>query len=89
MPHPHRRRHRGPKPDRRRALELLAASHDGGTEALVRGHGFTVKQMVELARDDGARGRPAVVRSRSLACGLLRLGGRRYRNDEALDQIDA
>jgi hypothetical protein len=32
MPHPHRRR-RGPKPYRRRALELLAASPEGCTEA--------------------------------------------------------
>jgi hypothetical protein len=38
--HPARRR--GPKPDRRRALELLAASPDGYTEALMLAHGFTV-----------------------------------------------
>ena len=38
------------KPDRRRALELLAASHDGVTEAIMRAHGFTVEQMVELVR---------------------------------------
>ena len=49
MPHPHRRRHRGPKPDRRRALELLAASPDGCTEALMLAHGFT-PQMVDLIR---------------------------------------
>jgi hypothetical protein len=48
MPHPHRRR-RGSKSDRRRALvELVAASRDGCTEALMIAHGFTVKQMVEL-----------------------------------------
>jgi hypothetical protein len=41
-----RRRH--PKPDRRRALELLASSRDGCTEALMLAHGFTVAQMVEL-----------------------------------------
>jgi len=50
MPHPHRRRHRGPKPDRRRALELLAAAHDGATEAIVRAHGFSVRQIVDLVR---------------------------------------
>ena len=50
MPHTHRRRHRGPKPDRRRALELLAASRDGATEAIMIAHGFTVGQMVELVR---------------------------------------
>jgi hypothetical protein len=32
MPQPRRRRH-GPQPDRRGALELLAASRDGCTEA--------------------------------------------------------
>jgi hypothetical protein len=47
MPRP--RRH-GPQPDRRRALELLAASRDGCTEAIMLAHGFTVAQMVELVR---------------------------------------
>ena len=51
----HRRRYsmphlRRPKPDRRRALELLAASHDGATEAIMLAHGFTVEQLVELVR---------------------------------------
>jgi hypothetical protein len=49
MPHPHRRR-RGPKPDRRRALELLAASPDGCTEALMFANGFTGELLVELVR---------------------------------------
>jgi hypothetical protein len=39
---------RRPKPDRHRALELLAASHDGATEAIMLAHGFTIPQMVEL-----------------------------------------
>ena len=47
MHQPRRRRH-GPKPDRRRALELLAASRDGATEAIMIAHGFTVEQMVDL-----------------------------------------
>ena len=38
----------GPRPDRRRALELLAASRDGAAEAIMIAHGFTVEQMVEL-----------------------------------------
>ena len=38
------------KPDRCRALELLAASRDGLSEALMLAHGFTVEQMVELVR---------------------------------------
>jgi hypothetical protein len=37
-----------PKPDRHRALELLAASPDGCTEAIMLAHGFTVELMVEL-----------------------------------------
>jgi|SRR6516165_2493267 len=36
---------RRPKPDHRRALELLAASHDGATDAIMRAHGFTIEQM--------------------------------------------
>ena len=42
--------HRRVKPDRRRALELLASSRDGCTEAIMIAHGFTVPQMVELVR---------------------------------------
>src|SRR5262245_58607883 len=49
MPYPHRR-HRGPKPDRRRALELLAASPDGCTEVLMFANGFTAELLVELVR---------------------------------------
>ena len=47
MPHPYQRR-RGPKPDRRRALDLLAASADGCTEAVMLAHGFSIDIMVEL-----------------------------------------
>jgi hypothetical protein len=43
-----RARKRLPKPDCRRALELLAASRDGVTEAIMLAHGFTVPMMVEL-----------------------------------------
>jgi hypothetical protein len=49
MPHPHSRR-RGPKPDRRRALELLAAAPDGCTEALMFANGFTAELLIELVR---------------------------------------
>ena len=35
---------------RRRALELLAASPDGCTEAIMLAHGFTVEMLVELIR---------------------------------------
>jgi hypothetical protein len=47
MPQP-RRRHHGLQPDRRRALELLAASRDGCTEAIMLAHGFTVELIVDL-----------------------------------------
>jgi hypothetical protein len=41
-------RRRGPKPDRRRALELLASCRERCTEAIMLAHGFTIPQMVEL-----------------------------------------
>jgi hypothetical protein len=48
---PHLQRHRrGPKPDRRRALELLAASPDGCSEALMFANGFTAELLLELVR---------------------------------------
>jgi hypothetical protein len=40
-------RRRGPKPDRRRALELLAASPDGATEALMRNFNSAVNLQVK------------------------------------------
>jgi hypothetical protein len=44
-----RRRHRQSKPDRRRALELLAGcGPEGCSEAAMKAHGFTVEQLVEL-----------------------------------------
>jgi hypothetical protein len=45
MPRPLRRRL---KPDRRRALELLASCRDGCTEAMMLAHGFSIDTMVEL-----------------------------------------
>jgi hypothetical protein len=41
---------RNPKPNRRRALELLASCNDGCTEAIMLAHGFTIPQMAELVR---------------------------------------
>jgi len=38
----------GPKPDRRRALELLAGSPTGCTEALLFAYGITVEMLVGL-----------------------------------------
>jgi hypothetical protein len=50
MPTTYSRRRRGSKPERRRALELLAASPDGCSEAILLAHGFTVDFLVELSR---------------------------------------
>jgi hypothetical protein len=47
MPQPRRRRY-SPQPDRRRALELLVASRDGCTEAIMLAHGFPVPLLVDL-----------------------------------------
>jgi hypothetical protein len=48
QPRPSRRR--GPKPDRRRALELLAGSRDGVAETILLAHGFTVDMLADLVR---------------------------------------
>ena len=45
-----RSRKRGPKHDRRRALELLASGPDGCTEALMVAIGFTIELLLELLR---------------------------------------
>ena len=47
-PMPTRSRKHSPPPTRGRALELLASSHDGCTEAIMLAHGFTVKLMLDL-----------------------------------------
>jgi hypothetical protein len=41
---------RYPKPDRRCALELLAASPDGCTEALLLANDFTIEMLLDLLR---------------------------------------
>jgi len=46
MPH----RHRGPEPDRRPTLELLVASRNGCTEALMIANGSPIEMLVELIR---------------------------------------
>jgi hypothetical protein len=38
------------KPDRQRALQLLASCRDGCTEAIMLAHGFSIDLMVELVR---------------------------------------
>ena len=50
------RRRRGPRPDRRRARELLASCPDGATDTLLMAaHGLTT-EMVGLIRDGLATG---------------------------------
>jgi hypothetical protein len=49
-PMPTRRHYHRPNPDRRRALELLAASRHGYTKAILRAHGFSMDMMVELVK---------------------------------------
>jgi hypothetical protein len=55
------------KPERRRALELLAPRWDGCTETMMLAHGFSIEMMVELINSGLAtaqteRGRRARVR---------------------------
>jgi hypothetical protein len=49
---------RSPKPDRRRALELLASCRDGCTEAIMLAHGFSIDMMVELINAGLATAKP-------------------------------
>src|SRR5262245_42680670 len=58
MPTSPSRRRRGPKPNRRRALELLASCPDGCTETLMVAHGFTPELMIELLRAGFATAQP-------------------------------
>jgi hypothetical protein len=58
MPTTYSGRRRGPKPERRRALELLAASPDGCSEAIMLAHGFTVDFLVALIRTGMATRQP-------------------------------
>ena len=46
----HHGRRRGSKPDRRRALELLASNREGCSEAMMIAHWFTIEVMAELMR---------------------------------------
>jgi hypothetical protein len=84
MPTPRhqRSRKRAPKPDRRRALELLAGcGAEGCGEALMRAHGFDTEQMVELVCAGLARATAerVVAGTRKLEVATLRItkAGRR------------
>ena len=56
---PVRRTRRLPRPDRDRALALLASCRDGCPEALMVAHGFTAALLAELMRDGAATGAAA------------------------------
>jgi hypothetical protein len=59
----HGARKRVPPATRRRALELLASSRDGATEAIMLAHGFTLEMLVELVRAGLAPARPSASRA--------------------------
>jgi hypothetical protein len=75
-------RSRRPKPDRRRALELLAdCPVEGCTRAILLAHGFTVEQMVTLVGAGLATATPQRVRAggKAMEVAVLRItdAGRR------------
>jgi hypothetical protein len=61
------------KPDRRRALELLASCRDGCTEAIMLAHGFTIPLMVELVRAGLASAQAERVRAGSKTIEVARM----------------
>jgi hypothetical protein len=77
--------HAAPKPDRRRALELLAASRDGVTEALMLAHGYRVELLAGLCISGFATATPErmvaggrkaqIVRLKITEAGRRALGG--------------
>jgi hypothetical protein len=66
---------RRPKPDRRRALELLASSRDGCTEAIMLADGFTIAQVVELIHAEVATATTecVVARKRTIEVACVRI----------------
>jgi hypothetical protein len=83
---PRRKRKRVPSPNCRRALELLAASRDGCTEAILVAHGFTIDLLVELVRAGlaTAKAERVVAGGRSMEVARVRIteagGGRSHHN---------
>jgi hypothetical protein len=76
-----RSRKHSPPPTRHRALELLASSRDGCTEAIMIAHGFTIPRMVELVRTGlaTAHTRRVIVARRTVEVAYLKIteAGRR------------
>ena len=73
MPTPKPNRKRNPPATRRRALELLDGCGAVCTEALMRAHGFTVEQMVELVCGGLASAQPERVVACSRRMGVARV----------------
>jgi len=71
--HPPMPRPRRPKPDRRRALELLASCRDGCTEAIMLAHGITVEMLVGLIEAGLASASAERVRAGNKAIELARV----------------
>jgi hypothetical protein len=72
-----------PKPERRRALELLAASPDGCTEALLLANDFAIEMLLDLLRAGLVSASPERMmvddKLKWPASGLRRKGGGRSR----------
>src|SRR5438093_10944620 len=88
--HPRRR----PKPDQRRALELLAdCPQEGCTEAIMLAHGFSIAQMVKLVRAGLATATPQRVRAgrerMEVATRRITAAARRESQRMRLPQIEA
>jgi hypothetical protein len=84
---PARPKRRSPKPDRRRALELLASCSQGCTESLMLAHGFTIAQMSSLCAQP--RRHCKQVRQRSRSKPLKRGASRPPNQGLAVDRAEA
>jgi hypothetical protein len=73
------------KQQRRRALELLEASIDGCTEAIILAYGFKTALLVELIDAGFATTSIEGAGSKSPACGLPGLAGGRWRSFDGPD----
>jgi hypothetical protein len=57
----------------KRALQLLAGAPHGCTEATLRAHGFTVRQLARIVRAGFATASPEIVKAGGRTLSLLRL----------------
>jgi hypothetical protein len=59
--------------EQRRALDMLAGSPHGCTEAALRAHGFTVRLLAKIVRTGLAVARPEIVKAGGRTLSMLRL----------------